>query len=124
MGGSSKKSTSSKKEEPAIPGTGAMMTQPAFLPGNDTMLAEQLAAGGYGSAPDLLAAFQQTFTPMQLLDTRPGANPAPTTPPASTPTTPTTVLDKWLSGSPLWRGEGGAEGALGNIFTRRSYTPR
>ena len=41
--------------------------------------------GGYGSMPDIMQMLTQTFTPMQVLDTRPGATPAPTTP---TPTTP------------------------------------
>jgi hypothetical protein len=79
-GSSKKKSSSSKKAEPAIPGTGPMMTQPAFMPGNDNLLAQQLAAGGYGSVPDLLSMFQQTFTPLQVLNTQPGAAPTPTTP--------------------------------------------
>jgi hypothetical protein len=87
-GGSSKKSSSTptKAAEPAIPGTGPMMTQPAFMGDNQNMLAQQLAAGGYGAQPDLMAMLTQTFTPMQVLDTRPGATPPPTTtapPPAS-----------------------------------------
>jgi hypothetical protein len=84
-GSSKKKSSSSKKPEPAVPGSGPMMTQPAFMPGNDNLLAQQLAAGGYGSVPDLLAMFQQTFTPMQVLNTQPGAAPAPATTPTPTP---------------------------------------
>ena len=83
-GGSSKKKSSSKKDETPVPGSSPLMTQPAFMPGNDSLLAQQLAAGGYGSVPDLLAMFQQTFTPMQILDTRPGATPTPTTPPPGT----------------------------------------
>ena len=89
-GGSSGKKSTPKKDEPsAIPGTGPMMTQPAFMGDNQNMLAQQLAAGGYGNMPDLMAMLTQTFTPMQVLDTRPGAAPAPGTP--STPTTPTTA---------------------------------
>lgn len=92
-GSSNKKSTPAKKEEPIIPGSGPMMTQPAFLPGMDTMLAQQLAAG-YGMNPnDLLAQFAQTFTPMQVLDTRPGAIPAPGVP--STPSTGSNSAPEW-----------------------------
>ena len=95
-GSSSKKKTEDKKAEPTIPGTGAMMTQQPFMGDNQNLLAQQLAAGGYGNVPDLLAMFQQTFTPMQVLDTRPGATPAPGIP--STPSTPsqsTPQLSDW-----------------------------
>jgi hypothetical protein len=92
-GGSSGKKSTPKKDEPsAIPGTGPMMTQPAFMGDNQNMLAQQLAAGGYGSMPDLMAMLTQTFTPMQVLDTRPVPPPSPTpaTPtPAPALTTPT-----------------------------------
>jgi hypothetical protein len=91
MGGSSgsKPKTDTKTNEPTgtIPGTSPLMTQPAFIGDNQNLLAQQLAAGGYGQVPDLIAMLSQTFTPMQVLDTRPGAAPAPTTP--TTPTTPT-----------------------------------
>jgi len=91
MGGSSssKPKTSGKTDEPSgtIPGTGAMMTQPAFMGDNQNMLAQQLAAGGYGQAPDLMSMLSQYFTDMQVLDTRPGAVATPSTP--TTPTTPT-----------------------------------
>jgi hypothetical protein len=86
-GGSSGKKSTPKKDEPsAIPGTGPMMTQPAFMGDNQNMLAQQLA-GGYGNMPDLMAMLTQTFTPMQVLNTQPGATPTPTAP--TTPTTPT-----------------------------------
>jgi hypothetical protein len=91
MGGSSGSSnTKPKKEEPSgtIPGTGPMMTQPAFIGDNQNLLAQQLAAGGYGNVPDLMTMLSNTFTPMQILDTRPGAVATPSTP--TTPTTPTT----------------------------------
>ena len=91
-GGSSKKKTETKAAEPAIPGTGPMMTQPAFMGDNQNMLAQQLAAGGYGNMPDIMAMLTQTFTPMQVLDTRPipPASPTPATPtPAPALTTPT-----------------------------------
>jgi hypothetical protein len=66
-GGSSggKKKSEDKKAEPAIPGTGPMMTQPAFMGDNQSLLAQQLAAGGYGSMPDIMQMLTQTFTPMQ-----------------------------------------------------------
>jgi hypothetical protein len=85
-GSSGGKKKSDKKAEPAIPGTGPMMTQPAFMGDNQNLLAQQLAAGGYGSMPDIMQMLTQTFTPMQVLNTQPGATPAPTTP---TPVTPT-----------------------------------
>jgi len=81
-GGDSKPKTGTKKNEPtgAIPGTSPLMTQPAFIGDNQNMLAQQLAAGGYGQVPDLMSMLNQTFTPMRVLDTRPGAAPAPSTP--------------------------------------------
>jgi len=84
-GGSDKKKTKAK-DEPAIPGTGPMMTQPAFFGDNQNLLAQQLAAGGYGAEPDLMAMLTQMFTPMQILDTRPGATPAAA--PIPTPSKP------------------------------------
>lgn len=86
-GSSSKPKTETKAAEPStIPGTGPMMTQPAFMGDNQNLLAQQLAAGGYGSMPDIMAMLTQTFTPMQVLNTQPGATPAPGIP--STPSTP------------------------------------
>jgi hypothetical protein len=84
-GGGSSKKKSEKKAEPAIPGTGPMMSQPAFMGDNQSLLAQQLAAGGYGSMPDLMQMLTQTFTPMQVLNTQPGATPAPTPTPTPTP---------------------------------------
>lgn len=74
-GSSSKKKTEAKKAEPVIPGTGPMMTQQPFMPGMDMALAQQLAAGYGGDPASFLTQFQQTYAPMQLLDTRPGAAP-------------------------------------------------
>ena len=75
MGGDSggKKKKGKAKDEPAIPGTGPMMEQPAFMGDNQNLLAQQLAAGGYGSMPDIMQMLTQTFTPMQVLNTQPGA---------------------------------------------------
>jgi hypothetical protein len=69
-GGSSSggKKTSTKKDEPAAPTPGP--TVPAFMPGMDNMIAQQLQAGGYGNASDLLSYFQQLYSPMTL----PGSN--------------------------------------------------
>jgi hypothetical protein len=92
-GGSSGKKSTPKKDEPsAIPGTGPMMTQPAFMGDNQNMIAQQLAAGGFGTQPDLMTMLTQTFTPMQVLNTQPGATPAPTTP---APTTPASNKPRW-----------------------------
>jgi len=99
MGGSSgsKPKTGTKKDEPTgtIPGTSPLMTQPAFIGDNQNLLAQQLAAGGYGQVPDLMSMLSQYFTPMQVLDTRPGAAP-------STPTTPTTPTTGTVMGSSKW----------------------
>lgn len=69
-GGSSSggKKSSTKKDEPAAPTPGP--TVPAFMPGMDNMIAQQLQAGGYGNASDLLSYFQQLYSPMTL----PGSN--------------------------------------------------
>lgn len=100
-GGSSKKWTDqfNKKDEAkgTVPGTSPLMTVQPFIGDSQNMLAQQLAAGGYGQVPDLMSMLSQTYSPMQVLDTRPGATPAPTTP--TTPTTggnkPSWWNDKW-----------------------------
>jgi hypothetical protein len=97
-GSSGKKKTETKAAEPAIPGTGPMMTQPAFMGDNQNMLAQQLAAGGYGNMPDIMAMLTQTFTPMQVLDTRP-VPPAPAPSPTPAAPTPTPALSDTRSGS-------------------------
>lgn len=73
-GGDSKSKKSKKEESSGLPGymTEGPMVQP-FMPGWDNMISNQLAAGGYGSAPDLLTYIQQFYSPMQV----PGASPAP-----------------------------------------------
>lgn len=83
-GGGSSKKKDRKKDEPtqAEP---AMVMQPSFMPGMDSMLAQQLSMGGYGDPNTLLAAFSPIFTPMQIQDMRPGATPTPTTPAPATP---------------------------------------
>jgi len=86
--GGSKKKTETKKDEPVIPGTGPMMTQQPFMPGMDNALAQQLAMGYGGDPATYLAQLMQTYAPMQILDTRPGATPTPGTP--GTPSTPST----------------------------------
>lgn len=98
-GGGSDKKSNKKKDEPvtAIPGTGAMMTQQPFMPGMDQALAQQLAAGYGGDPSAYLAQLMQTYAPMQILDTRPGATPAPTTP-TPTPTTPSPTTPSWQNG--------------------------
>lgn len=83
-GGGSDKKKNRKKDEPqeASP---AMVTQPAFMPGMDSMLAQQLSMGGYGDPSSLMASFAPIFTPMQIQDMRPGATPTPATPAPVTP---------------------------------------
>jgi hypothetical protein len=93
-GSSNKKKTETKKDEPVIPGTGP------FMPGAENALAQQLAAGYGGNPADFLAMFQQTYAPMQVLDTRPGATPAPGIP--GTPSRPSPSP----SSQPSWRGPG------------------
>lgn len=104
-GSSSKKKTEAKKAEPVIPGTGPMMTQQPFMPGMDMALAQQLAAGYGGDPASFLAQFQQTYAPMQLLDTRPGAAPVPGTP--STPATDSSMPDRWNRRGPPSVGNSG-----------------
>lgn len=104
-GGSDKPKTGTKKDEPSgtIPGTSPLMTQPAFIGDNQNMLAQQLAAGGYGAVPDLMSMLSQTFTPMQVLDTRPGAVATPSTPTTPTTTTPQVTRDKLRNPTPKMR---------------------
>lgn len=86
MGGSSGKRTSATKTDE--PKAQATYSQPAFMPGMDNMLAQQLAQGGYGDLSSLLASFAPIFTPMTLPDNRPVATPAPATPAPATPAPP------------------------------------
>jgi hypothetical protein len=76
---SGKKKTTPKAAEPAPAPTPGPTVQP-FMPGMDNMLAQQLAAGGYGNVGDLLSYFQNIYSPM----TMPGSNTAPST---NTPST-------------------------------------
>lgn len=46
-------------------------TVQAFMPGMDSMLAQQLSQGGYGQPNDLMAHFQSVYTPMQMPGPRP-----------------------------------------------------
>ena len=85
MSGGDDKKKSKKQNEPTTPAQ-ATYQQSAFLPGWDNSIAQQLAAGGYGDANSLMAAFAPIFTPMAIPDYRPGATPTTPTP---TPTTPT-----------------------------------
>ena len=60
-GESSKKDTSSVTDRPT-------KTVEPFMPGVDNMIAQQLAAGGYGSPETNLASLLQTYSPMQVPD--------------------------------------------------------
>ena len=85
-GGGSKK----KKEEEVTPSEPMpTRTVQPFIGDNQNMLAQQLAAGGYGDLASILASFQQTYAPMNVPDYSPQPVPEPTTTPAPTPTTPT-----------------------------------
>lgn len=64
MSGGDSGSKKKKTEEPA-PATPATTLQ-AFMPGFDTMIAQQLGMGGYGNPSDLLAYMNSVQTPMQI----------------------------------------------------------
>jgi hypothetical protein len=116
-GSSGGKKTEKKKDEPAIPGTGPMMSQPAFMGDNQSLLAQQLAAGGYGSMPDIMQMLTQTFTPMQVLNTQPGATPTPAPTPTPTPTPVQTPRPTRPNRPTLPdRNHNGQLGARGNIM--------
>ena len=76
MGDSSSKSSSKKKTEPATGAPQPGTTVQPFMPGNDIALAQQLAMGYGGNPADFMAAFQQTYAPMQV-----PKNPVYTAPP-------------------------------------------
>lgn len=91
--------------------TNTTTVQP-FMPGWDNSLARQMAAGGFGSEPSLLAYMNQFYSPMQLPG---GAAPAAPTPaPNATPNaTPAP------STGGRWNGHGNGHGnELGSIFDR------
>jgi hypothetical protein len=103
---SSKKKTTPKAAEPAPAPTPGPTVQP-FMPGMDNMLAQQLAAGGYGNVSDLLSYFQNIYSPM----TMPGSNTAPattTTPGAGSGSGSGSVPDGWS-----WNGSVGTIGSGG-----------
>jgi hypothetical protein len=94
-GGSSKPKTTPKAAEPAPAPTPGPTVQP-FMPGMDNMLAQQLAAGGYGNVGDLLSYFQNIYSPM----TMPGSNTAPATSGGTTGgTSGGSVPDGWTQGA-------------------------
>lgn len=89
-GGSSKKKTE-KKEEPAP--AQATYQQAAFMPGMDSMIAQQLGMGGYGDQSSLLSYMNSIQTPMQM----------PVLPTPGTPSpTQTTSTAKPKPGTPDW----------------------
>jgi hypothetical protein len=95
MGGSSDSKKKNKKADE--PQAQATYSQPSFLPGMDTMLAQQLSMGGYGDPNSLLAAFSPIFTPMAIPDMRPSATPAPTpSTPAPTPSNPSNPTGNYV----------------------------
>lgn len=66
---------------------------PAFMPGDDQMLAQQLAQGGYGGGniQDILAHFQKIYSPVKVPTydkaTLPGITPLPEGESTRTPAT-------------------------------------
>lgn len=69
-----------------------MTTISPFMPGQDTMLAQQLGAG-FGQSPEaMLASMNQYYRPMQVADYSPQPTlPTPTTPPAQGTPPPATT---------------------------------
>ena len=85
MGGSSKKSTTDNAAATPTPQQ-ATMTMPAFMPGMQQALADQLAAG-YGQQPaDLMTYLSSIYKPMTVPDY--SAQPAPATPSPQSTATP------------------------------------
>lgn len=84
-GGGSKK----KKEEEVTPSEPMpTRTVQPFVGDNQNMLAQQLAAGGYGDIASILASFAQTYAPMNVPDYSPQPVPDPAATPTPTPTAP------------------------------------
>ena len=72
--GSSRKTTSTAKTTPAEATMGT--TTFDLMPGQVGLLAEQLAAGGYGNAPGLLAHLNSYYKPMTVASVIPAAQAA------------------------------------------------
>ena len=86
MGGSSKKSTTDNAATPTP--QQATMTMPAFMPGMQQALADQLAVG-YGQQPaDLMTYLSSIYKPMTVPDYSPQAAPTPATPSPQSTATP------------------------------------
>ena len=84
MGGSSKKSTTDNAAATPTPQQ-ATMTMPAFMPGMQQALADQLAMG-YGQQPaDLMTYLSSIYKPMTVPDYSAQAAPSPATPASTTP---------------------------------------
>ncbi len=82
-GGSSKSKPKTSAATPS--GPSPTQTVQPFMPGNDNALAAQLAAGFGGLPADFMAAFQQTYAPMQV-PTGATYQPTPATGGGGTPT--------------------------------------
>lgn len=63
-GGGDDKKKKKASEPAATPSPTAL--QSAFMPGFDSMIAQQLGMGGYGNPSDLLAYMNSIQTPMQI----------------------------------------------------------
>ncbi len=102
-GGSSKKKSSSSSGGSSTPtSSNPTQTVQPFMPEMDIALAQQLAAGFGGNPADFMAAFQQTYSPMQV-----PKNPVYSTPSGSTSPKTTTTPTPAAPGNGGW--DNGAE---------------
>ncbi len=104
MGGSSSSKSSSQSSAAAAPATPTPQpgnTVSPFMPGMDIALAQQLAAGYGGNPQDFMAAFAQTYAPMQVPSN-------PTYTPPATPAKPATSVPSVGATRPgsAWSGGG------------------
>lgn len=85
MGGSSKKGGPPGGGGATKIGPPPTVSMPAFMPGMDNTLAQQLSMGGYGSPQGLLAYLRQMHPAMQMptqsviMDPKSGVKPKPNT---------------------------------------------
>ncbi len=101
MSGGGSKSSSKSTPAPAAAGPQPSTTVQPFMPGMDIALAQQLAAGYGGNPQDFMAAFAQTYAPMQVPNN--STYTPPVTPNApSAPKTPDTGARRGSS----WSGGG------------------
>ena len=105
MSGSDKKSSKPKTGTTAAAPQPSMTVQP-FMPGMDQALAQQLSAGFGGAPADFLAAFQQSYAPMQV-PTNAVYTPAPAKTPAKAAINKSPGLSSFLNGDDGRKSSGG-----------------